>query len=134
MTKWDLEEIRESEKKIHQKHLELEALRYKASGAGAIRYDKDRVQTSPQNYMEMAIADAVEIEKEIDEAEAAIEGKKGEAYSIIRRMEHPDQRAILEWYYLNGFSMVDAAGKLNMSERTAYYLKEDAIEAFIMID
>lgn len=133
MTKWDLEQIRESEKKINQKKLELEALRYKATGAGAIRYDKDRVQTSPQNYMEMAIADVIEIEKEIEEEEIAIEGKKGEAYSLVRKMEHPDQRAVIEWYYLNGFSMVDTAGKLNMSERTCYYLKEDALEAFILI-
>lgn len=134
MTKWDLERIRESEKKINQKRLELEALRYKASGAGAIRYDKDRVQTTPQNYMEMAIADLIEIEKQIEEEEDKIEWQKAAAYSVVRKMEAPDQRAIIEWYYLNGLSMVDTAGKLNMSERAAYYLREDAIEAFVLVN
>lgn len=133
MTKCDLERIRESAKRINQKKLELEALRYKASGAGAIRYDKDRVQTTPQNYMEMAIADVIEIEKQIEEEEAKVEVQLGKAYSAVRKMEQPDQRAVIEWYYLNGLSMIDTAGMLNMSERNAYYLREDAIEAFVLV-
>ena len=134
MTKWDLEKIRESAKRINQKKLELEALRYKASGAGGIRYDKDRVQTSPQNYMEMAIADVIEIEKQIEEEEAKVEEQLGKAYSAVRKIEQPDQRAVLEWYYLNGLSMIDTAGMLNMSERNAYYLREDAIDSFVLVE
>ena len=62
--------------------------------------------------------------------EAEIEEKKGEAYAIVRQMENPDQRAVIEWYYLNGLSMIDTANKLSISERTAYYLKEDALTEF----
>lgn len=133
MTKDDLEKIRDFEKDINQKHMELEALRYKASGAGSIRYDKDPVQTSPQDYMSMAIIDIVELEKQIQEAESEIERTKGEAYAIVRQMIKPDHRAVIEWYYLNGLSMIDTANKLNLSERAAYYLREDAIDEFIKI-
>ena len=134
MTKHHLELIRDAEKNINNKRLELEALRYKASGAGAIRYDKDKVQTSPQDYMTMAVADLVEIEKQIREAETDIEDMKGQAYIIVRQMKEPEQRAVIEWYYLNGLSMIDTAERLNLSERSAYYLREDALKAFESIE
>lgn len=122
--------IRNRETEIRGKLLELEALRYKASGAGAIRYDKDRVQTSPQDYMTMAINDAIELEKQIKEDEAAIEGLKGEAYAIVKQMETRDCRALIEWYYLNGASMSETAEFMKMSERNAYYIQEKALEEF----
>ena len=73
-----LSKIRDVEKEIRGKRLELEALRYKATGAGAIRYDKDRVQTTPQDYMTMAINDAIELEHQIEEDEVSIDEKVGE--------------------------------------------------------
>lgn len=125
-----LTQIRVVEKAIKNKRDELEALRYKASGAGAITYDKDRVQTSPQDYLTMAIADIVEIEKQIIEDEASIEDMKGQAYSVVRQMEHPEYRILIEWFYLNGLSMIETAERMSMSERSAYYLKDDALEEF----
>lgn len=125
-----LKRIREVERNLKTKRDELDALRYKASGAGAIRYDKDRVQTSPQDYLTMAIADIIEYEKQIEEDEASVEDMKGQAYAIVRKIEAPEHRTIIEWFYLNGISMNETAERMNMSERTAYYLKEDALEFF----
>lgn len=127
-----LQRIREVERKIKDKQDELEALRYKASGAGAIRYDKDKVQTSPDDYLSMAIIDIVEIEKQIQEDEDSIETMKGEAYQITRTLSEPSHRAVIEWYYLNGVSMMDAADKMAVSERNIYNLRNDALEAFGM--
>ena len=125
-----LKRIRDVERNLISKRDELEALRYRASGAGAIRYDKDKVQTSPSDYLTMAIADIVEIEKQIEEDEASIEDMKGQAYAIVRQIELPEHRVVIEWFYLNGISMIETAERMNMSERAAYYLKEDALESF----
>ena len=125
-----LRNIRDVERTLKYKRDELDALRYKASGAGAIRYDKDRVQSSPKDYITMAIADIVEIEKQIEEDEASIEEMKGMAYAIVRRIPMPEHRTIIEWFYLNGLSMTETADRMGMSERTAYYLKDDALDAF----
>ena len=122
--------IRDIEKKLHNKRLELEALRYKASGAGAIRYDKDRVQTSPDDYLAKAMVDIIEIEKQIEKDEASIEKKKGKAYGVVRQMEIAEQRILIEWYYLNGLSMQETALKMSIAERTTYYLRDDALESF----
>lgn len=125
-----LKQIRDVERTMKNKRDELEALRYKASGATAIRYDKDKVQTSPQDYLSMAIMDIIEIEKQIEEDSASIEDMKGSAYAIVRQMKSADQRALIEWFYLNGISMTETADRMNMSERTAYYLRDDALESF----
>lgn len=125
-----LQVIRNIEKKLHNKRLELEALRYRASGAGAIQYDKDHVQVSPNDYLAMAMADIIEIEKYINETEADIEKKKGKAYSVVRKMETEDHRVFIEWYYLNGLSMIETATRMSIAERTSYYLRDDALEEF----
>ena len=122
--------IRDDDRALKGKKDELDALRYRASGAGAIRYDKDHVQTSPQDYLSMAMDDIVRIEKEILEMEADVEKMKGSAYAIIRKLHQDDHRTILEWYYLNGLSMSNTAERMNIAERTAYYLREDALESF----
>ena len=125
-----MKEIRNAEKAINAMNLELEALRYHASGAGAIRYDKDKVQTSPEDFLSMVMDDIVEIDKQIEETRAKVDGLKGRAYSVIRRMSLQEHRTVLELYYLNGLSMANAAIHLNMSERSAYYLRDDAIKEF----
>lgn len=122
--------IREVEKQIKSREDELEALRYKASGAGAIRYDKDKVQISPDDYLSLAVMDIIEIEKQIKEDQESIERKKGEAYWITRSLPEPNHRAFIEWYYLNGISMLETASRMNISERNAYYLRDESLEAF----
>ena len=122
--------IRDNGRALKSQRDELDALRYKASGAGAIRYDKDHVQTSPQDFLSMAMDDIIKIEKEIEARESRLENLKGEAYATVRMIKNADHRIVLEWYYLNGLSMVDTANKMSISERTAYYLREDALESF----
>lgn len=125
-----LRNIRDNDRALKNKRDELDALRYKASGSGAIRYDKDRVQTSPKDYLSMAMDDIIKIEKQIEEQELELEEMKGKAYAIVRKMEQTDHRCILEWYYLNGLSMLASAEKMCIAERTAYYLRDDALESY----
>lgn len=125
-----LRTIRDDDRALKSKRDELDALRYKASGAGAIRYDRDHVQTSPQDFLSMAMDDIIKIEKQIEQKEADLEEKKGRAYAIVRQIPQTDHRIILEWYYLNGLSMIATADKMNIAERTAYYLRDDALDSF----
>ena len=125
-----LRKIRDNDRALKSKRDELDALRYKASGAGAIRYDKDHVQTSPQDYLSLAMDDIIKIEKQIEEKEAILEELKGKAYTMVRQIPQTDHRIIIEWYYLNGLSMIATADKMSIAERTAYYLRDDALDSF----
>lgn len=125
-----LKKIRDDDRNLKSKRDELDALRYKASGSGAIRYDKDRVQTSPGDYLSMAMDDIIKIESQIADKEQKLEEMKGKAYAIVRLIPHTDHRTIIEWYYLNGLSMLATAEKMSIAERTAYYLRDDALVSF----
>lgn len=63
-----LEGIERAERKIEAITRRLEELRTRAEGVGAIRYDKDRVQTSPQNSMPDKVIKLCEIEDKYREA------------------------------------------------------------------
>lgn len=125
-----LKKIQEGEEILKSKQNELNALRYKASGQGAIRYDKDHVQSTPQNYLELMVDDIFKIEKQIEELKDETEKLKSKAYSIIRTFKEPDHRTLITWYYINGLTMSQTADRMNLSDRKVYYMKNDALEAF----
>lgn len=122
-----INEINKSNKSLK---LEIEALRYQASGMGAIRYDKEHVQTSPQNFIEIALADAVEKELELEEALAQVDTMKQEAYRIVRSMGNEDERTLIINHYLNDIPIQDLIMMMHMSERKLYYLRDDALETY----
>lgn len=123
-----LRQIRDAGKKLKSLANEIEALEYAASGQGAIRYDKYRVQTSPSNRMEEFIADAMEKREYLEELTAAVEELKVDAYRNIKKLRDTDERIMLEWYYINATSMENTIRKLAVSERKGYYIRDDALE------
>lgn len=62
-----LGQILECEREIRRYKERLYELRVQAGGVGAIRYDKDKVITSPDNMMEKAIIRACEVEERIEQ-------------------------------------------------------------------
>lgn len=62
-----LGQVLECEREIRRYKERLYELRVQAGGVGAIRYDKDKVVTSPDNMMEKAIIRACEVEERIEQ-------------------------------------------------------------------
>lgn len=62
-----LGQILECEREIRRYKERLYELRVQAGGVGAIRYDKDKVITSPDNMMEKAIVKVCEVEERIEQ-------------------------------------------------------------------
>ena len=75
-----LEGIERAERKIEAITRRLEELRTRAEGVGAIRYDKDRVQTSPQDSMPDKVIKLCEIEDKYREAVIRAEVYKHEIH------------------------------------------------------
>ena len=59
-------QLEELEEKIKHRVQEREELKLKCEGVGAIRYDKDKVQTSVKNLQEELIAKYIDLEREIN--------------------------------------------------------------------
>lgn len=123
-------QIRNTDREITDMINRIDALRYKASGMGAIRYDKDRVQTSPGDMLCDAVTDAI-----------ALEGRLYARYEHLARMRERTERIISLWnddnnarmievYYLNRGSMGDVAKAIGCSYRHAYRIKIDALDEF----
>lgn len=126
-----LNQIKNKAEKLYSIKLEVEALEYAASGSTGIRYDKERVQTSPSgDKLAIFASDAIERQAEADELGAEIDELKVNAYHIIRRIDNVDERTILEMFYLQAMQMQTIIEKMNWSERKIYYLRDDALEHF----
>lgn len=124
--------IRKQSKRLKSLLNEIEALEYAAAGQGAISYEKDRVQKSTDRNIKLVefMDDIINKKNEFDEVEAELDELKITSYHIIKKIENIDERIILEWYYINAKSMEEIIKKISVSERKAYYLREEALESF----
>lgn len=125
-----LSQIKNADKEITEMILKISFLRYKASGAGAIRYDKDSVQTSPQDMMCEAITEVVCLEEEMTSRHKALMNARRHTEDIIQLWGGDNQAKFIDIYYLNNGNMSDVARQIKCSDRTAYRIKLDALERF----
>lgn len=122
--------IRHKGRAVKSLQQEKEALELSASGMSAIRYDKDKVQSSPINRLEIFMTDIIQKSEEIEELLAELDELKTNAYYLIRQIDNTDARTLLELYYICNVHMIEIIERLHVSERTAYYIKEEALERF----
>lgn len=94
----------------------------------AITYDKDRVQTTPEDRVAIVMA-------EVDELDRKIEALKYRRFEAIREiaqdidlLEDSRERAIIDAYYLTGEPMEKIAEYLNYSLSHVYRLRDSGVE------
>ena len=104
--------------RLKAKHDELESCLLPA----AIRYDKDKVQTSPEDPMGKVIAEILELEKEMK----LIQFKKSERITEIDRqisyLASDEQRTALTMRYINRIPVSEIAEAMGYAEPTIYKL------------
>lgn len=122
--------IRNAEREMKELLYQIEFLRYKASGATAIRYDKDHVQTSPQDMVCEAIAEAVTLENKLFGKSKQLRADIEHTQHVLSLWNDDSCARAIEIYYLNHGSMGDVARAIKRSDRTAYRIKEEALERF----
>lgn len=124
-----LMQIRDASKELTEFIFKIDFLRYKASGAGAIRYDKDRVQTSPEDMMCEAISEAVYLEGKLSDRHKQLKAMREHTEKIVALWNNNSSRFI-EIYYLNHGSMTEVADRIGCTSRSAYNIKFKALEEF----
>ena len=128
-----LKVIKDEDKTIRDMINKLDYLKYKAAGGGAIRYDKDHVQTTPEDILSSSMAEAVDLERKIRQKKYEITERRIKASKIIHSWEDTEgliMGFILIVYYMENGTMQDAAKIIGRSERHAYRMKLDALERF----
>ena len=92
----------------------------------AIRYDKEKVQVSPEEHFSKVCAKVSEYEEELGSSIAILVEKQLKAEKLIRKLKDEKEREVLRWYYLtveDGYLLTwgQVALRMNYNER---YVKQ----------
>lgn len=94
----------------------------------AITYDKDRVQTTPEDHMAETMADMADLDAEIE----ILRRRRARQIHLISgaldQLEDGREKAILEAYYIGRKSMNEIAEHMSYSLQHTYRLKRDGVE------
>jgi DNA-directed RNA polymerase specialized sigma subunit len=95
---------------------------------GAIRYDKDKVVSTPVNTMEELYARIDELERKLDKPRNDRAAAALEADEILRKLPDGLERTTLVMFYIERKSMTDIADDLHISLRYSFKVKKRAME------
>lgn len=86
----------------------------------AIRYDLDKVQTSPGDPMFAVAAEAEQYRKAMLKMYRRLLERKTKAAQMIETLEDSRHRQVLQLYVLDGLSMIQTADAMGYTSRAAY--------------
>ncbi len=100
----------------------------------AIRYDRDKVQTSPEDPMSKILSKVAELEEEIYKANLEKASKIVEISRVIGKLDRPEEKTVLTLYFIERKSIKDIAKMMDYSVDGVYGIRRKAynnIEKFI---
>ncbi|MFR5263376.1 MAG: sigma factor-like helix-turn-helix DNA-binding protein [Christensenellales bacterium] len=121
MTKDDLKKIPMIERAIEEKRIMLKEIREVMYYNPALSAN-ERVQTSVTNRSMNKVDAAVDLERVIHEDCLKLIELKCDAYNLIRGIEDPLYRELMELRYINGLTWREIAEKIGKTERRAHQM------------
>ena len=112
----ELEKIAVLERQIEEQELYIQELKEALSGLGAIRYDKEVVQSSPPS--DPLALKLIKLEEEEDKLQVMKQkyvNHKVHCIDMIHHMDSIDHKKLLYLVYINGYSLKNASEKMNYS-------------------
>lgn len=119
------------EAKYQSKCEEVQDLRLLATSTGALRYDKDRVQTSPSaDQIPNAIIKIVEAENEAMRIAVQLADTKQEIVDKIVNLDDGNHIRLLCLYYVRKYKLEDVADIMHFSYDWTKHLHGEALKEF----
>ncbi len=94
---------------------------------GAVRYDKDKIQTSPKNQQEETILRIIDYEEKLNQLKCELASSIIKVNEAIELLDDETERAVLTYYYVNRYSPRRVANLIGYSERWMYKIKREAV-------
>lgn len=94
---------------------------------GAIRYDKDKVQTTPQDKMSDIMAQIDDLDHEIEDLRDQLRSSRQQVADMARELE-PMQERIIILRYVDGLKWDDVARAVHRSARTVHRIHKDTVD------
>lgn len=105
--------------KIRSKQAQIDDLRMMML-PGAIRYDRDKVQTSPEDPMLKYVARLNELEIELHSLQDKYLGEQKSISETIEKLSDPNEQDVLIRRYINGMYFERIAESIPVSISTVY--------------
>lgn len=121
-----LMQVRKTENAIKRKQLRREELK-SCLLPGAIRYDLDKVQTSPKDKIPEIMAKVDELDRQIEELMQEKAMQVIEIGEAIERLEDDNEKTVLTAFYIGRAPMNDVAAAINYSPRRTYYFRKQGV-------
>ena len=110
--------------------IRLDELRAAMYGMSGMDYSADRVQTSPKQQMEEAVARYMDYSRYLDQRIDTFVCLKEQYEEQIAGMQNPVFQTILYMKYIQFKSIKDISNELKQSIRHIYRKKKEALQAF----
>lgn len=94
---------------------------------GAIRYDRDKVQTTPKDTMADVLARVDELEHEIEDLKREKATLIIQISDAIEQLTDENEKTVLTEFYIARVSMKKVAALINYSPRRAYYFRKQGV-------
>lgn len=121
-----LMQVRKKENAIKRKELQCEELR-SCLGPKAIRYDGDRVQSSPTDRVSEIVSKVADLEEQIKQLREEKAMLIIEIGAAIESLEDDNEKTVLAEFYIGRVPMTQVAEIINYSVRRAYYFRKQGV-------
>lgn len=127
----DIEMIPFLKKKINELQLRVYELKEMSINAGAIRYDKDPVQTSPNGgRLEKMVTEYCELERQIGFLKIDLKNQIAEFEKIYDLMDDDKEKMFLRMKYVEGVETGEMQKAFSCSRWTLYRLDKKALKSY----
>lgn len=113
--------------RVKAKHDELESCLL----PGAIRYDRDKVQTSPDDIMGKILAEVNELEQRMEQLQVAKSKRIEEIDKIINSLKSDEERTVLTMRFINRIPVTEIAEAMGYAEPTIYKFMNQGSEEIL---
>ena len=113
--------------RVKAKHDELESCLL----PGAIRYDRDKVQTSPDDIMGRILAEVNELEQRMEQLQVAKSKRIEEIDKIINSLQSDEERTVLTMRFINRIPVTEIADAMGYAEPTIYKFMNQGSEEIL---
>lgn len=121
-----LMQIRRKEIIIRRKEIQRDELRA-CLLPGAVRYDRDKVQSTPTDKMSDVMARVDELDREIEQLRREKATLVIEISDAIEKLEDDNEKTVLTEFYIARAPMTQAADAINYSVRRAYDFRKRGV-------
>lgn len=121
-----LQQIRRKETEIRRKQLQHDELQ-SCLLPGAIRYDVDKVQSTPEDPMGKIFAELDDLERQIADLKAEKARLINVIAEAIEQLADEFEKTVLAEFYIGRRSMGDVAKAIDYSPRRAYYFRKQGV-------